>query len=77
MKEKIVEIKIKRVSELSESAQREVAQKLSSFSRPFNFKGYAQVTYTEASPYRVSSVDPIEGTINDFFNGIRNQFKLG
>lgn len=70
---KLVEIRIRKVSELSEQAQKEVVRKLSVIERPFNFRGYAKVTYTEASPYSIAGVDPIEGTINDFFIEIRKQ----
>lgn len=67
---KIVEIQIRLVRQLSEAAQKEVEQKLATKPETFNFKGYAQVLYAEASPLRVDRVDPIEGTALDFFKGI-------
>lgn len=73
--EKIVEIQIRRVKELSEVAQREVESKLSNFPTSFNFRGYAKVSYAESSPMRIVSVDPIEGTINNYFNDMMRRIQ--
>lgn len=49
----IKEVRIKKVSELSATAQNEVRQKLAAQNTDFNFKGYAKVSYTENSPLSV------------------------
>ncbi|MHB1709495.1 MAG: hypothetical protein ACYCT2_08495 [Thermoplasmataceae archaeon] len=72
-KETIVEIQIRRVKQLSEVAQREVESKLANLPQNFNFRGYAKVSYAESSPLRIVRVDPIEGTINNYFNDLSRQ----
>jgi hypothetical protein len=71
---KIVEVQIRRISQLSDAAKREVESKLEGEPDTFNFKGYAKVSYAESSPLRVVSVDPIEGTINNYFKSLVEQF---
>jgi len=71
----IKEIRIRKVSDLSPSAQKEVTEKLSKKSPDFNYKGYARVNYTETSPLSVYSVEPIEGTIIDVFDSVMSQIK--
>ena len=76
MVEEVYEIRIKNVSELSPEAQREVAQKMSQKDETFNFKGYAKVVYTKNSPLSIQSVDPIEGTIIDYFKELNTTLGL-
>ncbi|MFH1224285.1 MAG: hypothetical protein V1676_00595 [Candidatus Diapherotrites archaeon] len=70
MPEQIYEIKIKPVNELSIPAQVEVMEKLKKMPEKSrcNYAGYAAVAYVRASPLKIISVDPIEGTIIDYFN---------
>lgn len=70
----IVEIQIRNTSQLSDAAKREVFSKLKDKPDSFNFKGYAKVSFAQASPLRIISVDPIEGTINDYFKDITKSF---
>jgi len=67
---KIMEIRVKKVAELSPKAQKEVSDKLKVVPQNFNFQGYAKIVYGMGSPYEVISVDPIEGTIVDLFHDI-------
>lgn len=71
----IVEIQIRKVGQLSEAARREVEEKLKNVPDSFRFRGYAKISYAESSPLRVVSVDPIEGTIFDYFKDIRQKIK--
>ncbi|MCL4336315.1 MAG: hypothetical protein M1393_02735 [Candidatus Thermoplasmatota archaeon] len=73
--ERIVEIQIRKVNQLSDAAKREVQGKLENLPNEFNFKGYVKVSYAESSPLRVVSVDPIEGTINDYFDTFYEKLK--
>lgn len=73
--ERIVEIQIRKVNQLSDAAKREVQGKLEMLPNNFDFKGYVKVSYAESSPLRVVSVDPIEGTINDYFDTFNKQLK--
>lgn len=66
MVEKIIEIKIKKVDELNSIAQLEVMEKLQT-THLKDFRGYAKVTYAECSPLRIVNVEPINGTIIDFY----------
>jgi len=73
MVEKIYEIRIRKVEELSKPAQREVNKKLEEIKEPFNFQGYAKIVYTHISPMspiQITNVDPIEGTITNYFKEI-------
>lgn len=74
-KNEIKEIRIKKVVNLSSSAQKEVKEKLASKSEGFNYQGYAKVSYRENSPLSVVSVDPIEGTILDVFSEVMGKIK--
>lgn len=67
MGDEIYEIRIRKTSELSPEAQNEVAEKLSGMADHFNYRGYAKITYSHESPIKMIGVDPIEGTIVDFF----------
>lgn len=71
----IVEVQIRKVSQLSEAAKKEVESKLTKLDDNFRFKGYAKVSYAQNSPLRVVSVDPIEGTVVDYFNDLAKQIK--
>jgi glycine cleavage system H lipoate-binding protein len=74
-KEKIVEIAVRKTTDLSEAAQSEVNIKLQAVRDGFNYKGYAKVVYVESSPTRIKSVDPIEGTILDYSRQFRENPK--
>ncbi len=71
----IVEIQIRKVDQLSDAAKSEVELKLSKQPDTFNFRGYAKVSYAESSPLRVFSVDPIEGTVIDYYHSIAKSIK--
>ena len=68
MTSKIIEIRIKKVSELSEIAKQQVFQKVEHKGEDFKFSGYAKLTYAEASPQRIINIEPIEGNGNDEFD---------
>ena len=60
----IKEIRIKRVRDLNQPAQRQVMQQLERIREEnpdFQFKGYAEVSYIETSPLSVFDIQPIEG----------------
>ena len=67
--EKIFEVKISDISNMSEGARKEVIRQVSQKSPSFkkNFRGFAKITYVTASPKRIKSIEPIEGTIVDYF----------
>ncbi len=62
----VYEIRIRKASKLSSEAQNEILGKLKYVQKGFRYEGYAKVVYAKASPLRVISVDPIEGTIIDY-----------
>ena len=70
--DQIYEIKIKHVGELSEQAREEVLRKLDGMEQSFKdkFEGYAKIVYGKNSPLKVLSVDPIAGTIIDYFRDL-------
>lgn len=63
--EKIEEIAIRKLCELSDFAKDEVFKKLDAITTPFNFRGYVKISYG-GSPLRTVSVDPIEGSLIDY-----------
>ena len=67
--EKIFEVRIVHKDKMSEQARRwiigEVEKRPKDFQR--NFRGFAKVTYITTSPKSISSIEPIEGTIIDYF----------
>jgi len=75
MTEKIFEIRIVNIENIQEHAREEVimdvAKKPESFRK--NFKGFAKVTYVTASPPRIKSIEPIEGTIVDYFKSVQRE----
>lgn len=75
MVEEIFEIRVKKVEELSSKARKEVQDKLDAKTEPFDFRGLAEVTYVKSSPPRVKTVDPIEGSVVDFFKNIIPQLE--
>ncbi len=78
MPEKIFEIRIVNIYNMSEMVRsniiKEVAQKSDSFRS--NFQGFAKVTYVTASPPRISKIEPIEGTIVEQFEAIEEDFSV-
>ena len=69
MTDKIFEIKIASIANMSDGARREVIRMVSQKSSEFqkNFQGFAKITYVTASPKKIQSIEPIEGTIVDYF----------
>ena len=65
----IEEIQIRKISVLSDVAKEEVSKKLNAMNTPFNFKGYVKISYG-GSPLRIISVDPIEGTVVEYFDRV-------
>ena len=53
----------------SQFAQDEVFNKLIGMSPLFAWKGYVKISYG-GSPLRIVSVDPIEGTAVEYFDGV-------
>ena len=68
MADKIVEIKVRKVSELSEIAKKQVLAEAVSKGEHFRFSGYAKLTYASASPLRIIKIEPIEGNANEQFD---------
>lgn len=70
MTEEIYEIKIIDINNIdNENAKRDIIRQVSQKSQEFrkNFRGFAKITYVTASPKRIKSIEPIEGTIIDYF----------
>ena len=69
MAEKIFEVKIVHKDNMPEQVRRKIVADASKKGEDFQkkFKGFAKVTYVTASPKRIDSVQPIEGTIIDYF----------
>jgi len=69
MAEKIFEVKIVHKDNMPEQVRRQIIADASKKGEDFQkkFKGFAKVTYVTASPKRIASVQPIEGTIIDYF----------
>jgi len=61
--EKIFEVRINHISNMNQSAKMEVIRKARGMT---DFKGFAKITYVTASPKRISSIDPISGTVMDY-----------
>ena len=77
MAEKIFEIRIVNVKNISPSARDEVIQEVAK--RPLEFKnyqGFAKVTYVTASPPRIAKIEPIEGSIIEQFHSIGEDFSV-
>ncbi len=74
--EEVYEIRIEEVSSLSSAAKEEVQQKLLQKPDGFKYIGYAKVSYVKNSPLRVSSVDPIEGTIVTYYKNMIKSLNL-
>ena len=66
----VYEIKPKTMGELNEKEKKEVMLKLKNISGDFNFKDIVEVSYgyDKAGHLKQMSVDPIEGTMKDYFN---------
>ena len=66
---KIFEIRIASIENMSEGAKRKVISEVSKKSKDFknNFQGFAKITYVTASPKKIDSIEPIEGTIVEYF----------
>jgi hypothetical protein len=71
----IFEIKIMAVDNMPEAVKkfmiRQVSQKPQEFQR--NFKGFAKIIYITNSPKSIHSIEPIEGTIVDYFNAAQKE----
>ena len=78
MAEKIFEIRIVNVNNMSASAReeirREVARKPPAFKE--KFEGFAKVTYVTASPPRIAKIEPIMGSIIEEFKSIGGDFSV-
>ncbi|MBS3138260.1 hypothetical protein J4207_00980 [Candidatus Woesearchaeota archaeon] len=70
MVDKIFEIRIVDVKNVSDSAAKQVRQKVNEEKKikpSFDYKGYAKVTYATASPPKVINIEPIEGTPMSYY----------
>lgn len=66
----VYEIKPKIMEELNETDKREVMTKLQTTPKDFNFQGIIEVSYgyNKAGCLEQMCIDPIEGTMQDYFN---------
>jgi hypothetical protein len=64
--ERIEEISVINIDDMPDIAKEEVERKVSEKPKGFNFKGFAEVRMISASPMRIKSVEPIEGTDVDW-----------
>jgi hypothetical protein len=67
----VYEIRIVEVSRMPARAKADIMRQVSEREEGFKFQGFAKVTYVTASPTRVASIEPIEGTIVDYFKKSR------
>ncbi|MBS3135323.1 hypothetical protein J4401_00005 [Candidatus Woesearchaeota archaeon] len=68
MSEKIFEIRIVDTSKISSEAREEVTKQVMKEPEKFkDFRGFAKITYVTASPPRIKSIEPINGSINEYF----------
>lgn len=68
--EKIFEIRVVSMDNMPRSTRDYIISEVSKKPKKFidKFKGFAKITYVTASPKRIASIEPIEGTIIDYFN---------
>ena len=73
MEEKIYEIKIVNINDISQQIRNRMINEVAMQSKTFRdaFKGFAKITFVSASPIRIKSIEPIQGTPNDFFDEIK------
>lgn len=66
---RIEEISVIHVDDMPEQGKKEVMEKVTEKRKDgsFDFKGFAEVRMVSASPVRIESVKPIEGTDIDWF----------
>lgn len=72
---KIVEIQIRKVEQLSDAGKKEVEEKLKNLPESYDFRGYVKVSYTDSPALRIVSVDPIQGTIYDYLETMRRKIR--
>lgn len=72
VEEKIYEVKIVSIDHINEQAQKEVIGKVAQMAPKdrIGYKGFVKVTYVTASPPKIKSIEPIIGTINDYFEKV-------
>ena len=65
----IHEIKITHMDTMPSNVQDEIVKKVTAQSETFkkNFRGFIKIVYVTSSPKRVESIEPIDGTIQDYF----------
>ncbi|NQV14353.1 hypothetical protein HQ531_02760 [bacterium] len=70
--EHIYEIKIVSIENMPQYIRSKIIEDVKTKGGDFknNFKGFAKVTYVTNSPKSIKSIEPIEGTIIDFYNMI-------
>ena len=70
--EQIYEIKIVSIESMPQYIRSEIIADVSKRGGEFkkNFKGFAKVTYVTNSPNSIKSIEPITGTIIDFYDAI-------
>lgn len=73
MVEEIFEVKIVNINQIPPQAQEDVTKQVAKRPIEFrnNFRGFAKIVYVTASPKRITSIEPIEGTIVDYFKSIK------
>ena len=67
--EKIFEVRIVSVDSMPEQARADIVTQVAKKTKEFRdkYRGFAKVTYVTASPKKIGSVEPIEGTIVQYF----------
>ena len=70
--EQIYEIKIVSIENIPQYIRSKIVNDVQKRGGEFkkNFKGFAKITYVTNSPKSIKSIEPIAGTIIDFYNNI-------
>lgn len=70
--ERIYEIKIVSVENMHPQIRAKIIEDVKNKGVDFerNFRGFAKVTYVTSSPKSIKSIEPITGTIIDFYDAI-------
>jgi len=70
--EKTFKIKVVKAETMSHIVQAKIAKQVQGMSEDFikKYCGFVKVTYITASPARMKTVEPIEGTVTDYFREI-------
>ena len=72
---RIFEVRIVDVRKMPFGARQEIVNKIAGKPESFrrNYKGFAKVTYVTASPPKIVGVEPIEGTVIEYFESVKSE----